>query len=101
MSRRRPFKGRLKGWRQFLLVGLLLLLLALAADVVFREGMQRLSTQLHDAWQRAQPRAATLEPGVAVVDIDEASLARLGQWPWPRDRLGHRWSMRSAGTGRR
>lgn len=88
MSRRRPFKGRLKGRRQFLLVGLLLLLLALAADVVFREGMQRLSTQLQDAWQRAQPRAATLEPGVAVVDIDEASLARLGQWPWPRDRLG-------------
>ena len=34
MSRRRPFKGRLKGRRQFLLVGLLLLLLALAAVAV-------------------------------------------------------------------
>src|SRR6476620_11817063 len=24
---------------------------------------------------------------VRVVDIDEASLLELGQWPWPRDRL--------------
>ena len=23
-------------------------------------------------------------PGVAVIDVDEPSLAKLGQWPWPR-----------------
>ncbi|MFK3740085.1 CHASE2 domain-containing protein [Massilia sp. TN1-12] len=27
------------------------------------------------------------EPRVLVVDIDEASLARIGPWPWPRERL--------------
>ena len=39
--------------------------------------------RLFDAYQRAAPR--TYEPvPVRVVDIDDASLARLGQWPWPR-----------------
>ncbi|HNZ16827.1 MAG: adenylate/guanylate cyclase domain-containing protein [Candidatus Hydrogenedentes bacterium] len=26
-------------------------------------------------------------PGVAVIDVDEPSLAKLGQWPWPRYRV--------------
>ena len=26
-------------------------------------------------------------PGPLLVDIDERSLARFGQWPWPRDRI--------------
>ncbi len=26
-------------------------------------------------------------PGVAVIDVDEPSLAQLGQWPWPRYRV--------------
>lgn len=67
--------------------GLLLLALTLLLTVLFQPGLQRLSALLYDGWQRAQPRQATLEPGVAVVDIDEASLARLGQWPWPRDQV--------------
>lgn len=29
------------------------------------------------------------EPGVAIVDIDRATLARLGPWPWPRSRMAH------------
>lgn len=41
-----------------------------------------------DTLQRAAPRldADALAPGtgVVVVDIDEASLVRDGQWPWPR-----------------
>lgn len=39
-----------------------------------------------DTLQRLSPREAADLP-VRVVDIDEASLQRLGQWPWPRDRL--------------
>jgi adenylate cyclase len=39
-----------------------------------------------DTLQRLSPRADADLP-VRVVDIDEASLQRLGQWPWPRDRL--------------
>ncbi len=40
-----------------------------------------------DMLQRLSPREVQDLP-VRIVDIDEASLARYGQWPWPRDRLG-------------
>ncbi len=39
-----------------------------------------------DFYQRLHPRPAADFP-VHVIDIDERSLAELGQWPWPRDRL--------------
>ncbi len=47
---------------------------------VFLEG------KIYDAFLRAAPRAAPTG-AVTVVDIDEESLARLGQWPWPRYRV--------------
>ena len=40
-----------------------------------------------DGYQRAAPRPYSPELPVRIVDIDEASLARYGQWPWPRTRL--------------
>lgn len=56
--------------------------------------LDRLSPLVFDAYQRLQPRAETGAP-VTIVDIDEASIAQLGQWPWSRallarmvDRLG-------------
>lgn len=81
-ARRRPRGIRL------LLAGAAVLLLALSADVAFRDGFARLSDLLFDGFQRAAPRTATADPGVVVVDIDEASLQHIGQWPWPRDRVG-------------
>jgi adenylate cyclase len=39
-----------------------------------------------DLFQQMAPRPKTELP-VRVVDIDEASLAALGQWPWPRNLL--------------
>jgi len=39
-----------------------------------------------DQYQRFAPRAYEPLP-VRVVDIDEASLEEIGQWPWPRDRI--------------
>src|SRR5690606_38927535 len=39
-----------------------------------------------DTYQRLLPRAAADFP-IRIVDIDEASLAEIGQWPWPRDRM--------------
>jgi adenylate cyclase len=39
-----------------------------------------------DAYQRAQPRESPGWP-IRIVDLDEASLTAIGQWPWPRDRL--------------
>lgn len=39
-----------------------------------------------DQFQRWHPRVPQSAP-VTVVDVDEASLSALGQWPWPRERL--------------
>jgi adenylate cyclase len=40
-----------------------------------------------DTLQRIWPRQNTEPMPVRVVDIDEASLKKLGQWPWSRDTL--------------
>src|SRR3546814_12237911 len=37
-------------------------------------------------YQRAQPRPDEPVP-VTVVDLDDDTLAKLGQWPWPRTLL--------------
>src|SRR3954447_2250476 len=39
-----------------------------------------------DAYQRLAPRPYR-DAGVRVVDIDDESIRRLGQWPWPRTAL--------------
>ena len=49
--------------------------------------LDRLSPLVFDAYQRIQPRVETGAP-VTVVDIDEASIAELGQWPWSRALIG-------------
>lgn len=36
-----------------------------------------------DTYQRLAPRVVDLYPAV-IVDIDDRSMAVLGQWPWPR-----------------
>ena len=50
--------------------------------------LQRLRAQVFDAYQRAEPwDSSRTAGGVTVIDIDEESIARLGQWPWPRNDL--------------
>ena len=41
---------------------------------------------LFDAYQRLMPRTAS-QTHVVIVDIDDASQAAFGRWPWPRTRL--------------
>ena len=62
-----------------LVVGLLLLILQIL-EPPFVAGI---SNQVFDAYQRAYPRPYE-DAGVRVVDIDDESIRRLGQWPWPR-----------------
>jgi adenylate cyclase len=40
-----------------------------------------------DSLQRLWPRSGGSDQPVTIVDIDEASLRKLGQWPWRRDVL--------------
>lgn len=68
------------------LAGGLTLLLCLGILRGFPQVTTVLSDPLFDAYQRLQPRPAT-EPPVVVVDIDERSIAELGQWPWSRETI--------------
>jgi adenylate cyclase len=40
-----------------------------------------------DTLQRLWPRDDTVPQPVRIIDIDEASLRELGQWPWPRTQI--------------
>jgi adenylate cyclase len=63
-----------------LLVGFAVLRLADPAPV------RELRVRTFDMFQLVDPRMKKIKP-VTIVDIDEASLAKLGQWPWPRTTL--------------
>jgi adenylate cyclase len=45
-----------------------------------------LRVRTFDTYQRIEPRVKTARP-VTIVDIDEKSLTKFGQWPWPRTRI--------------
>jgi adenylate cyclase len=63
-----------------LLVGLAVLRIADPAPI------EELRVRTFDTFQLVDSRVKTAKP-VAIVDIDEKSLAKLGQWPWPRTRI--------------
>jgi adenylate cyclase len=65
---------------------LVLLALAHASGLWFQPALARLDEALYDLRLRlTMPR--TLDERVVIIDIDESSLARIGQWPWPRDQV--------------
>lgn len=69
-----------------LLVGVTLTLAgaSLALNGGWPEPVQRLEGMLYDLRMRLVA-GTTPEDRITIIDIDEASLAELGQWPWPRD----------------
>lgn len=67
-------------------IGLALLALLAALVATSERWNGRLQGAWFDVYQGVMPRAPSAEP-VTVVDIDERSVARLGQWPWPRTLL--------------
>ena len=64
---------------------LLVVALMLALRAADPAPVEHLRLACFDAFERLRPRIADadLRPAI-VVDIDEASLASRGQWPWPR-----------------
>ncbi|OSQ34453.1 guanylate cyclase [Thalassospira sp. MCCC 1A01428] len=58
----------------------------------------QLRMNVFDTYQRIEPRQYQ-DVGVRIVDIDDKSLAELGQWPWPRTRLAELvYRLRMAGA---
>ncbi|WNL42985.1 adenylate/guanylate cyclase domain-containing protein [Halomonas sp. PAMB 3264] len=74
-------RGRRRRW--VWAVGMASLALVLLAAASGRTPLERLTHQTFDLYQILKPRSQAGAP-VTVVDIDEASLGELGQWPWSR-----------------
>ena len=85
---------RLRRWRRWFarkfgyarLICLALLIVFAALRVADPAPVQELRVRVFDTFQRIHPRVKTARP-VTIIDIDEKSLAKFGQWPWPRTRI--------------
>lgn len=71
------------------LAGLALLAGLIGLRAIDPDPVARLRLSVFDAYQRLSPRVPDGESPVVIVEIDSASLARAGQWPWSRARLAH------------
>jgi len=84
------FKSSEKQRRFFAQLGvslLLLIVLALHAGGVWRlTPIDQFDALRHDLWTRYLA-SAYVEDRVVIIDIDEKSLAEVGRWPWPRERM--------------
>ena len=77
------------GWRKRVIpaaAGFAVLLVAALIHFFQPDILHRFGYQLFDQFQRMAPREYQ-DAGVRVVDIDEESIDRIGQWPWPRTQL--------------
>lgn len=78
-------KALLSKWMHFLMLSGLLIF-ACSLIVYENSHVQKLQFVSFDQFNKLAPREASGK--VVVVDIDEASLQALGQWPWPRHVVG-------------
>jgi adenylate cyclase len=79
----RLFKRRI-GYARLLCLALLIGFAALR--IADPAPVEEIRVRTFDAFQRLDPRKKTATP-VTIVDIDDKSLEKLGQWPWPRTRI--------------
>src|SRR6202022_4631807 len=80
---RRWFKRRV-GYARLACLALLIGIAALR--VLDPAPIEELRVRTFDSFQRIDPRKKTARP-VTIVDIDDKSMARFGQWPWPRTQI--------------
>ena len=73
-------------WRRGRLLGLIILIGIAAVRLWDPQPVETLRLRVFDVYQVIQPRENP-NSQVTVVDIDEESLAEIGQWPWPRNVL--------------
>jgi adenylate cyclase len=87
MRRLRVFRRWLQRRFGYARLACLALLVGFAAlRVLDPAPVEELRVRAFDAFQRFDPRDKTSRP-VTIVDIDDKSLEKLGQWPWPRTRI--------------
>src|SRR5580693_498355 len=69
------------------LLCLALLIAFVALRIADPAPIEELRVRIFDSFQRIEPRAKMAKSPVVIVDIDEQSLAKVGQWPWSRTRI--------------
>jgi adenylate cyclase len=94
LARRR---SAVSAWLLAILPGLIVTAALFALQLAGPELLARLGDMVFDAYQRAAPRPYRDAP-VRVVDIDDATIAEFGQWPWPRTDVA-RLTQAIAGAG--
>ncbi|MDF7776423.1 adenylate/guanylate cyclase domain-containing protein [Sphingomonas sp. AOB5] len=83
MGNARRFWNLFRNRLSLAIPGLLALIAVLMVNIVGVRQVDRVGLGLFDAYQRAAPRPYQ-DAGVRIVDIDDESIQKLGQWPWPR-----------------
>ena len=64
---------------------ILFLLLSTGIHVIEPTFVEQMRHRVFDEYQRLKPREYSNDIPVRILDIDDESLSRVGQWPWPRD----------------
>ncbi len=82
-----PSSADSAGTRWAWLLPLAALALALATLWADPPALRSLRNASFDQFQRWHPRAHDASAPVRIVDIDDESVRRVGQWPWSRDRV--------------
>src|SRR5258708_1774645 len=80
---RRWFKRRF-GYARLACLALLIAFAALR--ILDPAPVEEIRVRTFDTFQRFDPRKKAVRP-VTIVDIDDKSMEKLGQWPWPRTRI--------------
>lgn len=74
------------GYGYFALV-LTVLIAAVAFRIADPSPIAQLRLIVFDSYQKISPRPYDPDTPVRIIDIDEESLRRVGQWPWPRTKI--------------
>ena len=80
-----------KGYKKFSRFGLMGFAILVSFLPIFNplQIFTSLQNYSFDSFQRILPREVYSEDPVVIIDIDDRSLAKIGQWPWSRDQLAN------------
>ena len=80
-----------KGYKKFSRFGLIGFAILVSFLPIFNplQIFTSLQNYSFDSFQRILPREVYSEDPVVIIDIDDRSLAMVGQWPWSRDQLAN------------
>jgi len=78
-----------KDLKKFTRYGLLIFAILVSFLPIFNplQIFSNLQNYSFDTLQSLLPREIYAEDPVVIIDIDDRSLAEIGQWPWPRNQL--------------